>query len=29
MNHTGVRSTGTALQARTKMEFGADMNCSM
>lgn len=26
MNQTGVRSTGCALQARTKLELGADMN---
>jgi hypothetical protein len=26
MNQTGVRSTGCDLQARTKMESGADMN---
>jgi len=25
MNHTGVRSTGWDLQARTKLELGADM----
>src|SRR5579872_2597730 len=31
MNQTGVRSTGWDLQARTKLEFGADMNleCSI
>jgi len=25
MSHIGVRGTGSCLQARTKMEFGADI----
>jgi hypothetical protein len=29
MNQTGVRCTGCDLQARTKMELGADMNSPM